>query len=321
MNPLSLLYGAVSGARNLVYDTGWFTARLQGPVVSVGNISAGGTGKTPFIIYLGELLKQRGIKFDVLSRGYRRASKGVRIVDAGGPAREYGDEPVLIARKLGVPVVVGESRYHAGLMAEQRFGPQLHLLDDGFQHRQLHRDLDIVLLGEDDLEDKLLPAGRLREPVSALERADVVVAESAETLSRDKTSARRRTCAPTLFKMQRSMTFDAEPGEKTIAFCGIARPHGFFAGLREAGVNVVGERAFRDHHAYSEADVQELQRMRENSGAAGFVTTEKDEINLGDLESKLSPLSVVKLNLSVGRPEELLEAVMRVAAGAKAAKS
>ncbi len=162
MSPLSLLYGAVSGARNLVYDTGWFAARLRAPVVSVGNISAGGTGKTPFIIYLGEQLKQRGVKFDVLSRGYGRVTKGVRVVDPAGPARDFGDEPLLIAHKLGVPVIVGESRYHAGLLAEKEFGTQVHLLDDGFQHRQLHRDLDIVLLGDGDLEDKLLPAGRLR---------------------------------------------------------------------------------------------------------------------------------------------------------------
>jgi tetraacyldisaccharide 4'-kinase len=321
MNPLSLLYGAVTGARNLVYDTGLFTARLRAPVVSIGNISVGGTGKTPFIIYLGERLKQRGVSFDVLSRGYGRTSKGVRVVDPAGSPRDFGDEPLLIARKLGVPVIVGASRYHAGLVAEQRFGPQLHLLDDGFQHRQLHRDLDIVLFGEGDLEDKLLPAGRLREPVSALERADVVIAESAETLSRDKTGARRRTCAPTLLKMDRTMTVGLERAGSYVAFCGVARPHGFFAGLREAGVNVVGKCTFRDHHAYSEADVQELQRIRESSGAAGFFTTEKDEINLGDLASKLSPLLVAKLNLSMERPEELLEAVMRVAAGAKAAKS
>jgi tetraacyldisaccharide 4'-kinase len=276
----------------------------------VGNISVGGTGKTPFIIYLGEQLQQRGIKFDVLSRGYGRATRGVLVVDAAGSPRDFGDEPLLIARKLEVPVVVGESRYHAGLAAEQRFGPQLHLLDDGFQHRQLHRDLDIVLLGEDDLQDKLLPAGRLREPVSSLARADLVVTGSAETLSRDKTSARRRTCAPTLFKMDRTMTVDPERAGSYVAFCGIARPHGFFAGLRAAGVNVVAERAFRDHHAYSEADVQELQRIRENSGAAGFVTTEKDEINLGNLAGKLSPLSAVQLNISMDRAEELLGRVV-----------
>src|SRR5256885_11512317 len=217
-----MVYGAVSGARNLIYDTGWFTARLQGPVVSVGNISVGGTGKTPFIIYLGEQLKHRGIKFDVLSRGYGRASRGVHVVDPGGSPRDFGDEPLLIARKLDVPVIVGESRYHAGLVAEQRFGPQLHLLDDGFQHRQLHRDLDIVLLGESDLEDKLLPVGRLREPVSALGRADVVVQGDA------KTSAPAAAGAPTLLKTDRTMTVDPERAGSFVAFFGVAPPPGVF---------------------------------------------------------------------------------------------
>ncbi len=318
MNPLSLLYGAASGARNLVYDTGWFTARLQGPVVSVGNISAGGTGKTPFIICLGEQLKQRGIKFDVLSRGYGRANRGVHFVDAAGAAHDFGDEPLLIARKLGVPVIVGESRYHAGLVAEQKFGPQLHLLDDGFQHRQLHRDLDIVLVGEGDLEDKLLPAGRLREPVSALTRADLIMIP--EALSREKIRT-HETCVSALFKVVRTMSLGGKPDGGIVAFCGIARPHGFFAGLRAAGVNVVGERAFRDHHAYSEADVAELQKMRESAGAAGFVTTEKDQINLGERGGKLSPLSIAELNVSVDRPEELLDRVVQLVATSRAAKS
>jgi tetraacyldisaccharide 4'-kinase len=320
MNPLSLLYGAVSGARNLIYDTGWFTSRLQGPVVSVGNISVGGTGKTPFIIYLGELLNQRGIKFDALSRGYGRASTGVRVVDAAGSAREFGDEPLLIARKLGIPVIVGESRYHAGLVAEQTFGPQLHLLDDGFQHRQLHRDLDIVLLGEGDLEDKLLPAGRLREGVASLSRADVAIVEAGVTFSREEVRT-GETPVPTCFKMDRKMLMDAERAASYIAFCGIARPHEFFAGLRAAGVNVVGERAFRDHHVYSDNDVEELQRMWASAGAQGFVTTEKDEINLGDFAGKLSRLSVARLNVSLDRPEELMEAVEKAAGEANAAKS
>jgi tetraacyldisaccharide 4'-kinase len=315
MNPLSLLYGAVSGARNLAYDTGLFSARLQGPVVSVGNISVGGTGKTPFIIYLGELLKERGIKFDVLSRGYGRASKGVRVVDAAGSPGEFGDEPLLIARKLGVPVVVGESRYHAGLVAEQRFGPQLHLLDDGFQHRQLHRDLDIVLLGEGDLEDKLLPAGRLREPVSALARADVIITAEGKSLERLRSHD-----AIVLWLRRMIQVGESAPGV-SIAFCGIARPHGFFAGLRAAGTNVVGERTFRDHHAYSAADVEELQRMRASSGAQGFITTEKDEVNLAPVAAGLYPTSVVKMIVSVDRPKELVEALAKVAAGAKRAKS
>ena len=175
VNPLSALYGAGVGLRNRLYDNGTLrTHKLQGPVVSIGSISAGGAGKTPFLIMLGELLKQRGIAFDVLSRGYGRKSKGVKLVDPAGSPQEFGDEPLLIARKLGVPVIVGEDRYAAGQFAEAKFGPQAHLLDDGFQHRRLARDFDIALITERDLNDTLLPSGRLREPLSSLTRASAL---------------------------------------------------------------------------------------------------------------------------------------------------
>ena len=145
MNPLSVLYGAAVRIRNELYDRGMIMVRrLEGSVVSVGNITVGGSGKTPFLISLGELLKERGIAFDVLSRGYRRQTQGVAIVDPNGSARGFGDEPLLIARKLGVHVIVGEDRFQAGETAEATFGPQLHLLDDGFQHRHLAQgDADI----------------------------------------------------------------------------------------------------------------------------------------------------------------------------------
>src|SRR5919201_1057169 len=174
MNPLSLLYGTATHLRNFLYDTGLLSAELKGPVISVGSISAGGAGKTPLVLLLGELLKQRNIPFDVLSRGYGRKSKGVRLVDAAGEATEFGDEPLLIARRLGGPVIVGENRYHAGIFAEHKFGAQMHLLDDGFQHRALARDFDVVALTLVDLIDRLLPAGRLREPTSSLARADII---------------------------------------------------------------------------------------------------------------------------------------------------
>ena len=182
MNPLSLTYGALSYARNLLFDSGFFSAQLQGPVVSVGSISAGGAGKTPLVIRLGELLKARQVPFDVLSRGYGRKTRGVLLVQGGGEAREFGDEPLLIARRLGVPVVVGENRYHAGLFAEQRFGPQLHLLDDGFQHRALARDFDIVVFTARETNDRLLPVGRLREPPASLGRADAIMLVNAAEL-------------------------------------------------------------------------------------------------------------------------------------------
>ncbi len=179
MNPAASLYGLAVRARNAFYDRGAFRPRrLQGPVVSVGNLSVGGSGKTPFVLLLGELLKARGLKFDVLSRGYGRRTRGVAMVDPAGSSQMFGDEPLLIARRLRVPVVVGEDRYEAGMFAENKFGPQLHLLDDGFQHRALARDFDIVLVTPEDARDQLLPAGRLREPLAALSRADAVVLTS-----------------------------------------------------------------------------------------------------------------------------------------------
>jgi tetraacyldisaccharide 4'-kinase len=176
MNPLTGLYGAVSALRNTLFDRGVLPLRrLEQPVVSVGNLSVGGSGKTPFVIALGELLKARGIRFDVLSRGYGRKTRGVLVVEKNGAAADFGDEPLLIARRLGVPVIVGESRYAAGRIAEQKFESQLHILDDGFQHRSLARDFDMVLMTERDLDDRLLPSGRLREPLSSLARADAIV--------------------------------------------------------------------------------------------------------------------------------------------------
>ena len=178
-NPLSAIYGGVVGARNALYDGRVLRSRgLQGSVISVGNLSTGGSGKTPFVILLGELLKARGITFDVLSRGYGRQTRGVLLVEPGGMPRDFGDEPLLIARRLHAPVIVGEDRYEAGRLAEARFGPQIHLLDDGFQHRGLARDFDIVLVTPDDARDHLLPGGRLREPLHSLQRADAVVLAS-----------------------------------------------------------------------------------------------------------------------------------------------
>src|SRR5215468_2907281 len=178
MNPLSAIYAAGVRLRNASYDRGVLVSqKLSAPVISVGSISAGGAGKTPFVIFVGEFLQAHGVRFDVLSRGYGRKSRGVRVVERGGSPAEYGDEPLLINRRLRCPVVVGENRFEAGLLAEKQFGAQLHLLDDGFQHRALARDLNVVLVTAADLADTLLPVGRLREPVRALERADVIAVE------------------------------------------------------------------------------------------------------------------------------------------------
>jgi tetraacyldisaccharide 4'-kinase len=304
MNPLTGLYGAGIALRNRLFDRGILpTMRLEQPVVSVGNLSAGGAGKTPFVIALGQLLKERGLPFDVLSRGYGRKTRGVLVVDVNGSASDFGDEPLLIARRLAVPVVVGESRYEAGRVAEKKFQTQLHLLDDGFQHRSLARDFDIVLMASVDFEDRLLPSGRLREPLSSLERADAIVVP--KDLAAEHSCQREKP----VWRMTREISLSSVP-PSPVAFCGLARPEQFFAQVRAAGIAPAAEVIFRDHHAYSKGDIQRLLTMRRKIGAGGFLTTEKDVINLGPLRADLEPLTTAALKLTLDRPAELIDTIL-----------
>jgi tetraacyldisaccharide 4'-kinase len=304
MNPLTRLYAAATALRNTLFDRGLLSSRrLEQPVVSVGNLSVGGSGKTPFVIALGELLKARGIRFDVLSRGYGRKTRGVLIVDPDGNAADFGDEPLLIARRLGVPVIVGESRYEAGRVAEQKFQPQLHILDDGFQHRSLARDFDIVLMTERDFDDRLLPSGRLREPLSSLARADAVVLPAG--LAGDHPALQKKP----IWRIERHPVLPI-PLSAPVVFCGIARPEQFFAQVRAAGVTPAAEVGFRDHHAYDRSDIERLLAMRAKFDAGGFLTTEKDAANLGALQTDFQPFAVAVLSLTIDVPNDVVDAIL-----------
>jgi len=292
-------------ARNALYDKGRLRAqRLQGPVVSVGNLSAGGSGKTPFVMLLGELLKARGIKFDVLSRGYGRKSRGVLLVEPAGLPGQFGDEPLLIARKLQIPVIVGEDRFEAGRFAEARFGAQLHLLDDGFQHRALARDFDIVLVAPQDADDKLLPAGRLREPLSSLARADAVVMAGGASEQNFPLQGKA------VWRVRRGIVGEGIPA-RPVVFCGIARPQNFLLQLRTANVEPAAQAFYRDHYAYGERDVRELIELKGKSEAGGFVTTEKDAVNLGPYLSALVPMAVVPVKMELMDADKVLDAMLR----------
>jgi tetraacyldisaccharide 4'-kinase len=309
MNPLTGLYGAATALRNKLYDRGvLFSRRLEHPVVSVGNLSVGGSGKTPFVIALGELLQARGIRFDVLTRGYRRKTRGVLVVEKDGNAADFGDEPLLIARRLSVPVIVGESRYDAGRLAEQKFQSQLHILDDGFQHRSLARDFDIVLMTERDFDDRLLPSGRLREPLFSLRRADAIVLPRDFSVKNSTIESFARQ-GKLIWRMQREIAVPAAP-IAPIVFCGIARPQQFFAQVRAAGITPAAEVIFRDHHAYDRSDIERLLAMRGKLSAGGFLTTEKDEVNLGSLQNDLKPFAVAALSLALDHPTDVVDAVL-----------
>jgi tetraacyldisaccharide 4'-kinase len=306
MSLLSSIFGAGVRARNALYDRGIAGSRkLQAPTVSVGNLSVGGSGKTPFVLVLGELLKIRGVKFDILSRGYGRRTRGVALVDPGGSPQEFGDEPLLLARHLKVPVIVGEDRYEAGLLAEKSFGPQLHLLDDGFQHRALAREFDIVLVTPEDARDRLLPSGRLREPLTSLARADAVVLSSG--------------ASPTSFPLDGKLVWRVRRGispanvpARPVVFCGIARPQNFLLQLRTAGIEPVAQALFRDHHAYTERDVRDLLKLRRQSEAEGFVTTEKDAINLCGYLDALQPLAVIPVKMELMDAANAIDTMLRM---------
>lgn len=296
------IYAAALAAKNAAYRHGWAKPQhLTWPVVSVGNLSVGGSGKTPLVIRLAQMLVAQNIPVDVLSRGYgRRDTSRIERVNPEGEAACYGDEPLLIARAAKVPVYVGASRYEAGLLAERNAPrPGIHLLDDGFQHRKLARVLDIVVLHASDFEDALLPAGRLREPLTALRRSSVIVLRAEDRAL--EAELRRRGITVPLWIQHRQLT--VERVTRVVAFCGIARPEGFFSALRAQKVELAETIAFGDHHRYSPADIAGLVATLRQSNAQYFITTEKDDVRLtpeqrASLE-KVAPLRVARLQVSL----------------------
>jgi tetraacyldisaccharide 4'-kinase len=288
--------------------------QLARPVVSVGSVSAGGAGKTPVVIALAQMLKARGWDVDVLSRGYGRSGSGVELVVGTDTAR-YGDEPVIISQRAEVPVWVGADRFAAGESAEaEAKDSAIHLLDDGMQHRQLARAVDVVLVTFDDLDDALLPAGNLREPLHALSRADFVAVREEEmdfVAPRLKQFIREGTLIWTLRRKLRfpEPLFVLGAGLRPVALCAIARPEGFEAMLREAGCGILDTIFFRDHHAYDLTDMVRILELARKLNATGFVTTEKDAVKLTTamrekLET-LGPVMVTTLDVEFVFPERV----------------
>lgn len=294
----ALGYGAVTTLRNRAYDAGVFRSTHPGiPVIAVGNISAGGTGKTPLVSAIAGRLVARGLRAAVVTRGYRRSTRGTFVVadGAGGiaSAREGGDEPVMMARRTpGLVVIADEVRVRGCRVAAERFGADVALLDDGFQHRACARDLDIVVIDATapPWTDRMLPWGRLREPACNLSRADaIVVSRCNQAADWQATVARLHAeqtapVFPAMFEATGMVshpgasTFDLEGvrGATVVSFCGIGSPLSFRTTLESLGVNVVDALVYHDHHRYSAQDIDEILARQQRCGAAHIVTTEKD---------------------------------------------
>jgi tetraacyldisaccharide 4'-kinase len=306
------VFGALVRLRNRGYDSGQLgIARLRHPVISIGNLAVGGRGKTPAVIAIGRELERRGISFDILTRGYRRRERKVMVALGGwASAEQVGDEAALLASRLNAPVAVHADRYRAGLEAERRFGFQVHLLDDGFQHRQLARNVDLVLIKASDLESKLLPAGRLREPPAALSRASAVVVLGDGRLDAEQaitTRIAQFSPAPVFFAWKRSS--GGRIAGRRFAFCGIADPESFRRTVAATNVELCGWRTFRDHHWYKERDLENLREAARRAGAEGFVTTEKDAIRLGP-NPGLEPLAALAIDLKITGLDQLMDLLL-----------
>lgn len=301
LSPLALPYSFVVNLRNKAFDWGFLKSESAGvPVISIGNITVGGTGKTPLVEYVAGMLTKLGKRVGVISRGYGRTSRGVVVVSDGqslsADAMTGGDEPVQIAMKIpGAIVVVAEKRVDAARVAV-KLGAQVLIMDDGFQHRYLKRDLDVVVVDTSDagFPDPVLPAGRAREPWSGLQRADLLVfsklAEVA-TLGIWRNNVARWYQGPGIgFQMRMTTIKKAEDHsnvavdvlskESIVAFSGIGGHESFTKSLSGRGLTIAGELEFADHHTYSHSDLARIKSLKDRVGARFCVTTEKDVVRL-----------------------------------------
>jgi tetraacyldisaccharide 4'-kinase len=314
------LYERAARSRRAWYGRhSYRTRQLEQPVISVGNLVVGGSGKTPVVATLARLLVAAGERPAILSRGYGRlrTADGVVVVSDAHqvlvPTTQSGDEPQMLARALpGVPVLVSPDRYLAGRVAERRFGCTVHLLDDGFQHLQLARDIDLLVIANVDLDERLLPWGRLREPLDAAAAADALLVSGA---GEDASSIGARLAVTPVFRVlpRYDQPRLVEPfgaalprpvGRCTVAVAAIARPERFFAALRAEGWDVAQEFVFRDHHWFTTRDLESIRRAAVDAQADLILTTEKDAVRLGSLVSQDSepPWAFLPLHLGVEPP-------------------
>jgi 3-deoxy-D-manno-octulosonic-acid transferase len=337
LRPLSPLYGLAAWARAYAYRAGLLhSRRLPATVISVGNLTVGGTGKTPFVAWLADRLEREGRSVGILTRGYRGFGRGSAVGRAGAregeSASNSADEPQLLSARLAgrVPVAVDPNRY-AGAKPLLARGVNWFVMDDGFQHLKLERDVDVALVdATDPFGGGLLPAGRAREPRSALRRADIVVITRAVRAPGLEAALRRYTRAPFFYAATvwddlvplRAPAAAPSPAStngqpRYFAFCAIGNPEAFFSDLRrwsrQLGGSVVGEMAFRDHHRYTPDNLAAIERAARLSGATALVCTEKDTRNLPVPLAASLPLFCCRIRLVPADEERVYRAILEIA--------
>ena len=334
--PLEFLYGAAVRARQALYKRGLLESfALGAPVISVGNITTGGTGKTPVVAWVADALAREGLKVCILTRGYGRKDASRRVLVSDGAqlladAREGGDEPRLLAEMLrGLAAVISDKdRVAAARWARENLKSEVFVLDDGFQHLRVRRNLDIVTLDATSPfgGGKLLPKGRLREPPSNLNRADLIIitrSEQAADLNALKREvrelsggkpvlvARTRTGAVRPLAHRTDEPLSQPSSYRVAAFCAIGNPQAFFKHLNRSGFDLTYTRAFADHYVYTQADVDAVTLSARAEGAEALLTTAKDAVKLRSLSFNL-PCFVVEIEF-VFEGEQTLRKMLREA--------
>ena len=338
--PFSFLYYLVILMRNWAYDVGIFkTFSLNAKIISIGNISVGGTGKTPATIFLASAIQNAGYRVAILSRGYGRVSKANVLVSTGaGPLchpSEAGDEPCLMAQKThGIPILVDRDRVHGGELLIEQFSPDVIVLDDGFQHRRLRRDLDIVLLEkpQGNFGGFLLPAGPFREPISSLKRAHFTFLAEKSTVRSTQIDAYQkkinRHSRSTVYPYQKKIQGIIFPeigerqpatlleGKRIIALSGIANPLSFQHFLNDAGALIVREYQLKDHAVYDQHLVDTIIAQYHETQAEMLITTEKDWVKLSSF-SELRELKVGLLEIAFHTEYAALQDILQQIRGMK----
>ncbi|HEY2960844.1 MAG TPA: tetraacyldisaccharide 4'-kinase [Pyrinomonadaceae bacterium] len=323
--PLSTLYGAVTRTRLSLYQRGTFrTTRLERPVISVGNITVGGTGKTPLVEWVAKTLAATGKNVCILTRGYKRENPRKQVIVSDGqtilasPA-EAGDEPYLLANNLlgSAAVISNADRISAGRYAIETFGTECFVLDDGFQHLRLARDLDIVTIDSTNPwgGGQLLPYGRLREPISGLSRADCVVltrCDQGTNLNSLAEQIRDLIGVRPVFQSTMRAVRNPDLEGPVAAFCAVGNPQSFFEQVRNSGYELVFEKAFTDHHWYTQNDIDDLVRASTRARAKSLITTAKDAVKLRPLSFSL-PWHVLEVEISIQDDAALAQMIKKAA--------
>lgn len=335
-SPFAFLYLLIIKVRNFLFDKNFFhSAKVDATVISIGNITVGGSGKTPAVLMLGEILKKYGKKVGVLSRGYGRNSFGYVLVSDGTEIKssvdKCGDEIILVAEELKIPAAVCENRAKGAAQLIKDTSLDTIVLDDAFQHRWIHRDFDIVLIDQrflnkvDFIEQNPIPLGMMREPFDSLDRAHIIIVnrkfsakkeipEKLEKHFRGKEVFYGFYSSQGIFDVKSHKSFPLEDfqGQKSLVVCGIAKPHSFLNVLENNKIDITNKLLYPDHANYSTAEVQEIRKMFYDTNSHSVLTTHKDAVKLTNFRKELDDIDIyyLKIELKIEEQERFNKLVL-----------